>query len=112
MNEDRTPIFPPESPDAEPTDANPVPLSPTERQRRTSDGASEQQWNARVLPIPPGNQTGAGAGSTVGGAGIGMISDEDDPQNRVSHEQPGVNTANPLDSSLPRDPSYHDDGEQ
>lgn len=49
---------------------SPPPLSPTERQRLS------------------GNEDGHASGSDASGS----ISDPDDPQNRIAHEQPGAST--------------------
>lgn len=106
-------IFRPDDPDKEPTDSNPVPLSPTERARRTSDGDQEPGRGPAIFAVPAGNVGGSGTGSSAAGAaGIGAIVNPDDPQKRVSHEQPGTDSANPLPDALDRDTNRHDDGEE
>ncbi|HWE64808.1 MAG TPA: hypothetical protein VHB98_24100 [Chloroflexota bacterium] len=98
------PVFPPANAGEEPTDSNPVPLSPTQPEHRTSDGAQEPQTGPAVFAVPAGNQAGVGSGGGAAGiAGIGAIVTPDDPQKRVSHEQPGKDSANPLPSSLDRE---------
>lgn len=62
------PVAPPEDPNAEPTDSNPVPLSPTDPRRRTSEGDSGVVQPG-VVPIPlpgaPGGSGGTPQGSPV-----------------------------------------------
>jgi hypothetical protein len=59
------PIAPPADPDAEATDANPVPLSPTEPRHRTTDGTKNAETEPGVVAVPA---MGAGGGVTTGGA--------------------------------------------
>jgi len=66
------PIFPPDDADSEPTDANPVPLSPTQPQRRTTDGTTpDAQPDLPVIPIV-GGTSGSGTGSGTAGAGSAL----------------------------------------
>ena len=70
------PITPPRDADEEPTDSNPVPLSPTEPKRRTSDGATEPSTELRVAAVPAAGLSG---GSTVGAGALpgGLPFDKD-----------------------------------
>lgn len=63
------PIFAPDDAGSEPTDANPVPLSPTQPKRRTSDGSADDAEPA--LPFIPlvGGSGSSGSGTGTGGAG-------------------------------------------
>ena len=69
MNEQRNEsLLPPADPDSEPTDANPVPLSPTDPKRRTSAGDTPPAGdttlkNAPFVPIPATGQTGGTGGA-------------------------------------------------
>ena len=66
------PIFPPDDADGEATDANPVPLSPTQPQRRTGDGSTgDAQPDLPVVPIV-GGAGGSGSGSGTAGAGSAL----------------------------------------
>ena len=73
MNEQRNkPLMPPADPDSEPTDANPVPLSPTDPKRRTSAGDTPpagdttQAVKVPVVPAPIAGQTGGPGGALPG----------------------------------------------
>jgi hypothetical protein len=101
LTDNPEPIFPRADAGAEPTDSNPVPISPTQPERRTSDGAQEPAPQPAVFAIPAGNQAGSGT-SVAGMAGIGVIQNPDDPHKRVAHEQPGEESANPLKTALDR----------
>ena len=76
------PIFPPDDAGSEPTDANPVPLSPTQPQRRTSDGAAGDAEPA--LPFIPvvggGGSSGGGTGTGGTGSAIPLANLDDDRQ--------------------------------
>ena len=69
---DSQPIFPEDGAD-EPTDANPVPLSPTQPQRRTSDGGAV--GDGQGMPIVP---VVGGTGSSGTTAGIPLVGLDDD----------------------------------
>ena len=81
------PIFPPDDAGNEPTDANPVPLSPTQPQRRTSDGSAvDTQPDLPFIPVLGGagnSGTGTtGAGSTLPFANLDGDRQRTDPATR------------------------------
>src|SRR5579875_1644686 len=75
------PIMPPADAGDEPTDANPVPLSPTEPQHRTSGGARDSEAEPVVAAVPA-----AGLGGGVTGAGNGLPLAVPVPLNRTDEE--------------------------
>lgn len=105
VNDSSVPIFPPETANEEPTDSNPVPLSPTQPERRTSDGSHEPVAEPAIFALPAGNQAGVGSGGTAAGiAGIGVVQNPGNAQKRAARAQPGEESANPLSTSLDRKP--------
>lgn len=105
LTDNPQPIFPPATAGEEPTDSNPVPISPTQPERRTSDGAQEPGPAPAIFAIPAGNQAGVSSGGSAAGlAGIGVVQNPDDPQKRAGHEDPGKESANPLETALDREP--------
>ena len=75
------PIFPPDDAGSEPTDANPVPLSPTQPQRRTSDGSADNPEPALpFIPIIGGSSSGSGTGTAGAGSVLPFASPDDDRQ--------------------------------
>lgn len=61
------PVVPPRDSDDEPTDSNPVPLSPTDPEHRTSDGALEPGTQLRVVAVPGAGLSGSGTIGTTSG---------------------------------------------
>ena len=61
------PVLPPADASLEPTDANPVPLSPTEPHHRTSNGAQKPAAQPVVAAVPA---SGLGGGATGAGNGL------------------------------------------
>jgi hypothetical protein len=69
------PIVPPHDSDEEPTDSNPVPLSPTDPQHRTYDGTTEPATPRRVVAVPGSGVSGSGtSGIPVAGP---LVKDDD-----------------------------------
>lgn len=94
MNDPRntTPGMGPLDPDNEPTDANPVPLSPTDPKRRTGTGEqtpADMDRGPRLAAVPSGGAL-AGGGTAMGGivAPVGPIDtpERTDPSVRPDSE--------------------------
>jgi hypothetical protein len=105
LTDNPQPVFPPANTGEEPTDSNPVTISPTDPEHRTSDGAQEPAARPAIFAVPAGNQAGVGSGGSAAGmAGIGVIQNPGDPQKRVGHEQPGEESESPLPTALDNEP--------